>query len=170
MKKNLLIMLYLWVATSVSYYITSFNVKYLNGNMFYNSIAMASSECLSLFLAGYIFLKFGLKKAVLSAYICGIVGSVMILFFKSYSSIMPLFVLIARFGIGSVFGLIYLGNLIFPVKYASQTLGLCNTAARLFTVMSPVIAELDHPTPMLIFIVLSASAGILSTQLNISRK
>ena len=36
MKKNLLIMFYLWVATSVSYYITSFNVKYMNGNMFYN--------------------------------------------------------------------------------------------------------------------------------------
>lgn len=141
MAKNFKIMLFIWVATSVSYYITNFNVKYMKGDMFLNSIAMAVSECMSLFLAGYIFLKFGLLKAILSALACGTFGALLILFFEDHKDAMPIFVLITRFGIGSVFGLIYLGNLIFPVKYASQTLGFCNTAARLFTVMSPVIAE-----------------------------
>jgi len=60
MAQNFYIMVFIWVATSVSYYITNFNVKYMKGNLFYNSISMAVSECLSLFLAGYIFLKFGL--------------------------------------------------------------------------------------------------------------
>lgn len=129
MARNFGIMLFIWVATSVSYYITNFNVKYMGGNMYHNSISMAASECLSLFLAGYIFLRFGLQKAVISAFTCATFGAILILLFgkqdhdeddeNKTNYAMPIFILITRFGIGSVFGLIYLGNLIFPVKYAS---------------------------------------------------
>ena len=57
---NLSIMMYLWLATSVSYYTINFYLKYLKGNMFNNSNIAALAECFSLFLAGGIYLKFGL--------------------------------------------------------------------------------------------------------------
>ena len=165
MRFNLLIMVYLWVATSVSYYITNFNVKYLKGILFYNTSMLAISECLSLLMAGYIYLKLGPKISIFLAFMIGLAGCVLMIIFEDFGSIMPLLVLLTRFGIGSVFGMIYVANLIFPVQYASQTLGLCNLMARTFTIMSPVIAEWEPPTPMLVFCLLDTTAGLLSTRL-----
>ena len=113
-------MLTIWIAVSVSYYITNFIIKYLKGDIFVNSCISALSEVMSLFLAGYVYIKCGLKIALTLSFICGLAGGLCIGFFESSAvSLMPFFVLLTRFGIGSAFGLIYLGNFIFPVKFAS---------------------------------------------------
>lgn len=144
-------MLTVWIAVSVSYYITNFILKYLKGDIFLNSSVSAVSEVLSLFMAAYFYLKFGLTAALTVSFGLGFVGGLLIMFFESWASLMPFFVLLTRFGIGSAFGLIYLANFIFPISYASQTLGFCNTTARTFTIMSPLIAEQEFPLPMLVF-------------------
>ena len=144
-------MLSVWISVSVSYYITNFILKYLKGDIFVNSAISALSEVLSLFMAGYFYLKFGLIAALTVSFGLGFVGGMLIMFFESVPSLMPIFVLLTRFGIGSAFGLIYLANFIFPVTYASQTLGFCNTTARTFTIMSPIIAEQEFPAPMIVF-------------------
>ena len=138
-------MLGLWISVSISYYITNFIIKYLKGNLFLNSSVMAVSEILSLFMAGYLYLKVGLVRALVISFFFAFSGCLLITLLESDSkynaNYMPLCVLLTRFGIGSAFGLIYLGNFIFPVQYASQTLSFCNTFARFFTVISPVISE-----------------------------
>lgn len=151
-------MLTVWIAVSVSYYITNFILKYLKGDIFLNSSVSALSEVMSLFMAGYFYLKFGLRTALTVSFGLGFLGGLMIMFFESVPSLMPIFVLLTRFGIGSAFGLIYLANFIFPVTYASQTLGFCNTTARTFTIMSPLIAEQKFPAPMIVFCALCVYA------------
>lgn len=117
---NMSIMMYLWMATSVSYYTLNFYLKYLEGNMFNNSNIAALAECFSLFMAGGIYLKFGLQWALLISFGIALVGAVLIIMFEAvYVSMVPIFVLFAKFGIGAAFGLNYLANFIFPVKYAS---------------------------------------------------
>lgn len=120
MRINFILMISIWISVSVSYYITNFIIKYLKGDIFLNSCVMALSEVLSLFLAGYVYLKCGLKIALTMSFICGLTGGICIgLFESSAVSLMPFFVFLTRFGIGSAFGLIYLANFIFPVKFAS---------------------------------------------------
>jgi len=112
-------MLSVWIAVSVSYYITNFILKYLKGDIFLNSSVSALSEVLSLFMAGYFYLKFGLTAALTVSFVLGFVGAIFIMVFESVPALMPFFVLLTRFGIGSAFGLIYLANFIFPITYAS---------------------------------------------------
>ena len=139
---NFFIMVSVWVLTSMSYYIINFYLKYLKGSIFVNLEVSAISEILAVLLAGYFYLTFGLKKALGMSYIVGACGAILIIFFEAtYTDMVPFFVLLAKFGVGSAFGLIYLANFIFPTKYATQTMGYCNTAARFFTIMSPMIAE-----------------------------
>jgi hypothetical protein len=142
MKVNFLIMTAVWAFTSMSYYVINFYLKYLEGSIFVNVYVSAVAEVSSVLLAGFFCLTFGLQKALLISYIIGFIGAVMIIFFEEILvDFVPVFVLFAKFGVGSAFGLIYVANFIFPTKYASQTLGYCNTIARLFTILSPMIAE-----------------------------
>ena len=77
-------------------------------------------------------------------------------------------VLLGKFGLGSAFGLIYLSNFIFPTKYATQTLGFCNTFARFFTMLSPMIVEIDIPIPMICLTSFCVLAGLFQSRLKIS--
>lgn len=120
---------------------------------------------------GLLFIKLGLKKAYFICYLVAATGATLIIFFESkYVSLVPLFVLLTKAGIGAVFGILYLGNNIFPVSYASQTIGLCNIFARVCTILSPLIAELSPPAPMVVVASLSLFAGILQTQLVLKPK
>ena len=47
------------------------------------------------------------------------IGALLIIVFFQFKAIMPLFVLLAKFGIGAAFGLIYIANFIFPIQFSS---------------------------------------------------
>ena len=106
-------------------------------------------------------MRFGLKRALLICYFICAVGSVLTACFEeSLVHWIPIFVLFSKFGVGASFGLIYVANFIFPVEIASQTLGFCNTTARLFTMVAPLIAELEPPVPMMLMTSFALVAGI----------
>ena len=142
MRRNFFIMLIIWICVSTSYYITSFILKYLKGDIFLNATVSAVSEVVSVILAGFVYTKLGVKKSLTLAFFIGIIGASVISFFEQeIISYIWVFVLLTRFGIGSAFAMIYLANFIFPISYASQTIGWCNSIARFFTIMSPLISE-----------------------------
>jgi hypothetical protein len=77
-------------------------------------------------------------------------------------------VLFAKFGIEMCFNSVYVSNsMLFPVLFAATAMGYCNTIARLFSAGSSVVAFLEEPTPIVIFTVLSAIAGILVVALRV---
>lgn len=120
LKINFLLMMTVWALTSTSYYIVNFDLKYLRGSIFVNNLSAAIAEILAVLLAGFFYLRFGLKKALFFSYIISTIGAFcIILFEESHTDLVPIFVLMAKFGLGSAFGLIYLSNFIFPTKYAS---------------------------------------------------
>lgn len=119
-RRNLLIMSFVWIATSIDYYLINFYLKYLKGNMFLNSNVAALAECLSTIMAGYLYLNFGLKMALFVSFAISVVGSVLIMFLeKSNPDWVPVFILLAKYGIGSAFAINYVSNFIFPVRVAS---------------------------------------------------
>ena len=70
------------------------------------------------------------------------VGVVLLWLFEEVTDhLVPVFIGMMTFGLGACFGLVYAGNLIFPVANASQTLGFCNTCARFMTIFSGVLVE-----------------------------
>ena len=169
MRFNLLIMLYAWCATSVSFYINSLMLKYTEGDMFLNTFSSIMAEIFSLLIAGAISVNLGLKFSIVAAYVVGFLGSLLLLIFSSIQSLIPLFLILLRFGLGSSFGLIYLANIIFPVEFATQTLGFCNTMARICTVASPILVELDPVIYKLFLCATTLGGAILTSCLKIPK-
>lgn len=60
--------------------------------------------------------------------------------------------LVTRYGINSAFTLCYLITAdYFPSIISSQIFGICNVFSRFSTILSPLIAEVDPPVPMLVY-------------------
>lgn len=61
-------------------------------------------------------------------------------------------VLFAKFGVSLSFGLNYISNsYLFPTLFAATAIGTTNTIARLFSAISPILAQMEEPLPMILF-------------------
>ena len=76
----------------------------------------------------------------------------------------PIMLLITRFGVAQAFCLAYLAViLLFPTILNATALGICNLAARIATIMAPVVAEVRLPINLLILFII-ISIALLSSQ------
>ena len=162
--QNLLLMAYMWSAVSFCYYMISFQLKYLPGDIYENSLASSGSELLAYLIGGlcYSFLK--IRKSFAISFVIALVGGILILTLGVKDvSYMPLFVTLAKFGISGGFVIVYVATVdLFPTLFVATAIGICNFFSRFLTILAPQVAELDPPIPMSIFIALSALGLILS--------
>ena len=71
--------------------------------------------------------------------------------------------LITKFGINIAFTLCYLINAeYFPAIVCSRIFGICNIFARISTILSPLIAEIAPPVPMLVYVLFCAITMVAS--------
>ena len=77
---NLLVMTYMWGTVSFTYYLISFQLKYLPGDVYNNSMASSASELLAYILGGILYKKIGIRLAFCFSYLISVVGGAMILF------------------------------------------------------------------------------------------
>jgi hypothetical protein len=97
-------MIALWTVASLDYYLISFYLKYVPGNIFVNGIVSTSSEIVANFTAGIVFSYFGAKISFCSG--CGIsaIGGFLIAFTPAENTyLVAFFVLLAKFGIAMCF-------------------------------------------------------------------
>ena len=85
------------------------------------------------------------------------------IFLSGYTNVIPVFILLARLGVSATFSICYLANAtIFPTIFAGTAFGICNIFAKMATIISPMLAEVDAPIPMIVFSVVSGLACGLS--------
>ncbi len=73
--------------------------------------------------------------------------------------------LLTTFGSAGQFCNLYLAHLdLFPIVFATTTMGLCNIVARSVTIFAPVFAEVPYPVPAITFAGMSLLAALLATQ------
>jgi hypothetical protein len=66
-------------------------------------------------------------------------------------------------GVKITFDICYLANsTIFPAIFAGTAFGLCNIGAKVATILSPMLAEIDPPAPMICFSVIALIAAFIS--------
>jgi len=158
------VMAYMWTATSFTYYMIAFQLKYLKGNIYNNSLASGGSEMVAIAISGVLYTKLGLKKSFTLLYALSCVGGCCILFLGAEAGgiAMPLFVILSKFGISGAFVLIYCSTVdVFPTLFCASALGFCNFFARIITILAPEVAERDPPLPMLLFVSFTALGSIL---------
>ena len=160
---NLILMAVFWTASSFNYYIITFYLKYIPGNIFVNTSLSCIAEIISYLCSGVVMNIFGVKISFIISYILAAVGGILlVIFFNAEGILIAVFVLFAKFGISFAFNLTYLATpQMFPTALCTTAFGICNIFARFSTVLSPLIAELPDPAPMSIFSIVCIASAFL---------
>ena len=136
---NLLIFIVLWVVAGFNYYMIYFQIKYMKGDFFINTIIASGSELLSYALSAFVVEKLDIKITYVVSFLIGITGSLCYIFLgEGNEDLVPVMLLGACFGISSSLNINWNANvLLFPVIFASSTNGICNFFSRLTTILAP---------------------------------
>ena len=136
---NLVVMAYMWCAVSFCYYMVSFQLKYLPGNIYNNGMASSGSELLAYALSGVVYKFLKIRLSFVFSFSVGLFGGLLILFLgKKDESWMPIFVIFAKFGISMGFALVYIATeQLFPTLFCATAFGICNLFSRGLSIGAP---------------------------------
>lgn len=124
-------MLINWATSVFCFYLLSYQLKYVEGNIYNINIASSLSEISGCLLSTTIYKKFGLKKSFYFGYMLALLGMIGLLL---KIECLIVLILVCRFGISTCFSLCYLSNIeLLPVNILSTSYGICNFVARLST-------------------------------------
>lgn len=158
-------MVVLWSVSSLDYYLISFFLKYIPGSIYVNATVSTLAEIVANMTSGAVYKFFGAKTAFVLCFTISAVGGFLIALMPSdaNSLLEAFFVLVAKFGISFAFTMVYLITPgLFPTELRGTVFGICNVIARFLTILSPILAELNEPTPMLCYSFTSI-AGLLAS-------
>jgi len=138
---NLVLMIILWTVTSFDYYLITFYMNYIPGNLYINTSISTISELIAYGFSGFFYNAFGGKKAFVLSFALSALGGFLIAFLPDAGTMTAVFVLLAKFGISFAFNLVYLITpALFPVEITATAFGICNVVARFSTILSPILA------------------------------
>lgn len=161
-------MAYIWAAALFGLTLITFDLKYVPGNIFVNTVLASGSDIPAFIASGFIYKKFGVRFAFILFFSISVTGAVCLIVAHNLSTATnALFVMLARVGISTTMGICYLANAdLFPAVLAGTVYGICNVGARLIQTTAPLIAELPDPVPIIVFTSTTALAVTASTMLS----
>ena len=149
--------------SAFDYYLINFQLKYIDGDIYTNTIISSVSEVTAYLVSGALYDKIGARVSFVGSFVIAVVGSVLLITLEDqYVNLVQYMVLGTKFGISGSFNVVYLANSLFPPLYSSTTFGTFNFFARLVSMIAPPFAELKKPLPMSLFCVLAAAAAVAS--------
>lgn len=161
---NLIILIYLWVAASFNLYMISFYFKYVSDNLFISTLISCLGDIPLSIGGGFTYHYLGPRRAMSIFLSVAIFGGISLSTWAVKDSGLPtavisIIVLLTRSGIKSTFDSCYLANsTIFPAIFAGTAFGFCNLGAKIVTIFSAPMAEVQPPVPMIILSCLAATA------------
>ena len=153
---NLVAVIICFSVISFNYYLISFYLKYVGGNIFINSLASSVSETAGNFAAGFIQKAFGTKKGFLIWFVFAFILSTPLLYFHN-TIIIAASVFSCKFFIEGAFLIVYYVNSeVFPPLFVPFSFAICGFVSRSFTIGAPQVAELKpRHVPVIVFLALS---------------
>jgi MFS-type transporter involved in bile tolerance (Atg22 family) len=146
-----------WSATSFGYYMISYYLKYIPGDIYTNVCLSSIAEIFSSFFSAELCRRVGNQKTLILSFLMSGIFSFIMIFVSEYrnmqdSIVMVILVILIKLGLSSSQNVTALITAeYFPVENSSSVFGFCNIAARFTTIMAPLVAELEGSMPMLVF-------------------
>jgi OCT family organic cation transporter-like MFS transporter 4/5 len=163
---NLFFLTILWMVSSFDYYMISFQLKYIKGDIYINTAASSFSEVIAYAVGGSMMAYLGIRKSFIISFMVGVLGSLLLIFVNPADVdkiVLAVFVLASKFGVSATFVMVYIVTpAIFPPAYSATVLGICNIFARGISILSPEVAEIPRPVPMLLFCACAFGACLAS--------
>ena len=108
---NLILMTVFWTTSSLNYFIITFYLKYIPGNIYTNTSLACIAEIVAYIVIGFIMDKFGVKLSFIISYILAAVGGIfLVIFYNADGYLIGVFVLFAKFGISVAYQCCYLAT------------------------------------------------------------
>ena len=93
---NLMLMTVFWTASSFCYYLMSFYLKYIPGNIYLNVCLACMASIVGHCCSGFVMKAFGIKLAFVISYVlAGAGGLFLVMFFSASDTLIAVFVLFA---------------------------------------------------------------------------
>lgn len=108
-----------------------------------------------------------LNLALIVSFALATTGSILILKYPQETFWIPMFCLCARTGICAAFNIIYHGHSkVFPDSLYTASMSVCSLIARVVTIGAPMVSELPHDIPMMVYATMSAGGLMIATLLS----
>ena len=132
------------MTSSFGYYLISYEMKYIRGNIYLNCGISSFSELLANVFSALLYNRIGFKKTFVISYMIGLVGMLFLVMTDTLQyGWLSLFILGSKFGVSSTFNIAFIAIYqIFPATIMATCFGVCNVGARFATILSPYVAEL----------------------------
>lgn len=145
-----------WLSASFGYYLIGYQLKYIKGDLYVNAVITSSSEIAAYLVSGFLFEKFGIKIVLSASFLISMMGMGALIAYQPHGDsqfLLSLFILGSIGGVSCAFNICYLGtHTLFPVSIVATAFGVCNCAARVFTIAAPYVAELPVTTSQYAFL------------------
>ena len=168
--QNLIALTILWVVSAFNFFLCNLMIKYIPGNFQNNMLVMTSTDILGSLVAGILLAYYSPKKLFCSYYLLGGLAGLCMVFLVDKENpnwTVPMLVGLARIGVSCSFVTIYMTHpSYFPTLFAVTSMGIANIVTRVIVIFAPLAAELDYPTPMIIFTLLCFVACTASFFIN----
>lgn len=165
---NLIVMTLVWVTAGFNYYLLNFQVKFFPGNFNVNVMVMSLADMVGYGGSGILFKHVQVKYLFAGCFAMSGLAGLAILLTSSAGSDdagvgFVLLIFAARLGISASFNLVFIGHpRMFPTLFSVTSMGFTNVFSRACTFFAPMVAEVDEPTPMIIFTVLCLVTTVAS--------
>ena len=160
---NLLLTVLITSFCVLSVYQIVFSLKYMPGDIFYNTYAFSFAGLVGSLSGGSVLGCVGLKKLFLIGFSMASIGSFLLIFYSDAGNLTAVFLLLMTFGYAFSFLGCYMGvALLFPTVLKSSTMGIVNFFARMAGIFAPVVAEVRPPINLIVLVAATVSGGILS--------
>ena len=167
---NFIVVLVCFSVVSFNYYMISFYLKYVGGNIFINTLSSTVSEWIGNFAAGGIQRWLGTKKGFIIWFAASVVFALPLLFTENEYLIM-VSVFSSKFFVEGAFWLAYYVNPeVFPPLFVPFSFSVWGLLARIVTIAAPQIAEVKpRQVPVIIFMVFSGVSTLAALFLRKSK-
>lgn len=167
LRKRALIIFFDWFANSITYYGLSWNTSNLGGNDYLNFVVSGAVE-----IPAYTFLlltlnRWGRKSILCGSMVCAGVSLLLTMLVpQDLDWLVVTLAMIGKLSITASYGTVYIFSVEqFPTVIRNAGLGASSSAARMGSILAPVInilSEVWKPFPLIIFGALALSGGCLS--------
>ena len=159
----------IWIESIYCYYIISFQIKFIRGDVYTNATVSSISELISYIITGFILNKLGIKKTVCLLGLSSLIGMLYIILVNTNDQYwLATFILAARFGVAGQASVAYIATFqLFAVDIVSTSFGICNILARICCIFAPYVAEMKPDLisqltfVVVVIIAMIASVGII---------
>ena len=98
-----------WTASSFNYYLITFFLKYIPGNIYTNTAVSTFAEIIANLVSGWLVSYLGLRISYITAFAIATAGGVCMILLSNWDNAMAIFVLVSKFGVSFAFNNCYIG-------------------------------------------------------------